>query len=200
MAFVFDSPERFVVGTVGQPGEREFYLQACARGRVVTVGLEKSEVTALAEGIVTLLDQVREVDPGVPAVDARDLLVDAAPLDGPVEADFQLERLTLAWDGTRVVVEAAGDEADTEGDRADGADEADDLATLLHALDVLNSPGVAPVAALPDGADRLTVALSVEQAYAFVERAVRVVAAGRPKCVLCGRPDGPEGHFCPRLN
>ncbi|WP_235609433.1 DUF3090 family protein, partial [Frankia casuarinae] len=26
--YVFESPERFVVGTVGQPGDRVFFLQA----------------------------------------------------------------------------------------------------------------------------------------------------------------------------
>ena len=36
----FDAPERFVAGTVGQPGERTFYLQASGGGRVVSVALE----------------------------------------------------------------------------------------------------------------------------------------------------------------
>jgi len=36
--FVFDPPERFVAGTVGQPGDRTFYLQASDDdGRVVDV-------------------------------------------------------------------------------------------------------------------------------------------------------------------
>src|SRR4051812_21718724 len=55
---VFDSPERFVVGTVGQPGDRAFFLQASGNGAVVTVALEKAEVSALAEGMVTLLESV----------------------------------------------------------------------------------------------------------------------------------------------
>ena len=34
----------------------------------------------------------------------------------------------------------------------------------------------------------------------FAEEAIRVCAAGRPLCPLCGRPIDPTGHQCPRLN
>ncbi|SBW22438.1 hypothetical protein FDG2_2639 [Candidatus Protofrankia californiensis] len=166
---VFDSPDRFVVGTVGQPGERDFYLQASSRGQVVTVGLEKAEVNALAEGLTTLLGQVRRVGGELPEV--RDVDVDLAPLDAPFEEDFHLGRLTVSWDGKRVLVEAAGL-------AAGGARRLDADAEL----------------------DTLEVSLSLDQTKAFVQRARSIVAAGRPSCVLCGRPDDPSGHFCPRLN
>jgi uncharacterized repeat protein (TIGR03847 family) len=39
--YFYDPPERFVAGAVGQPGERIFYLQATASGRVTSVVLEK---------------------------------------------------------------------------------------------------------------------------------------------------------------
>ena len=55
---VFEAPERFVVGTVGRPGERTFYLQVVSAGAIVTVALEKAEVAALAEGLQVLLQQV----------------------------------------------------------------------------------------------------------------------------------------------
>ena len=151
---VFEYPERFVVGTVGQPGERAFYLQASAGGAVVTVGLEKAEVSALAEGMVTLLESVGQSET-VP----RRRPVDRAPLDTPFSEDFRVSELSVAWDGERVVVEAG-----------DGEE------------------------------SKLRVAISVAETLAFVNRAETVVAAGRPDCVLCGRPAGPDGHFCPRLN
>ena len=43
---VFETPERFVVGTVGRPGERTFYLQVVSAGSIVTVALEKAELDA----------------------------------------------------------------------------------------------------------------------------------------------------------
>ncbi|HEY9294659.1 MAG TPA: DUF3090 family protein, partial [Microlunatus sp.] len=33
----FDSPDRFVAGTVGQPGERTFFLQAREGNRITSV-------------------------------------------------------------------------------------------------------------------------------------------------------------------
>jgi len=38
------------------------------------------------------------------------------------------------------------------------------------------------------------------QMRALSAHAVKVCAAGRPRCVLCGRPIDPQGHFCPRRN
>jgi uncharacterized repeat protein (TIGR03847 family) len=35
---------------------------------------------------------------------------------------------------------------------------------------------------------------------ALARHAAAIVAAGRPICVLCGRPIDPEGHFCPKRN
>ena len=39
-----------------------------------------------------------------------------------------------------------------------------------------------------------------EMAREFAEEALRVCAAGRPICPLCGGPIDPTGHFCPRVN
>lgn len=41
---------------------------------------------------------------------------------------------------------------------------------------------------------------SCEQAAAFADYALDLVARGRPDCQFCGRPAGPEGHVCPRMN
>jgi len=56
--YTYDTPERFVAGTVGEPGERTFYLQASAAGRVTSVVVEKFQVSLLAERIDELLDEV----------------------------------------------------------------------------------------------------------------------------------------------
>jgi uncharacterized repeat protein (TIGR03847 family) len=39
-----------------------------------------------------------------------------------------------------------------------------------------------------------------EQALALARQGAAVVAAGRPRCELCGNPIDPEGHVCPALN
>jgi uncharacterized repeat protein (TIGR03847 family) len=183
--FDFDYPDRFVAGTVGQPGERTFYLQATSGARICSVALEKVQVAALAEKVDELLDEVRRrqgADSVVPAT-APPELEDVAPLSTPIEEEFRAGVLALAWDedSDSVLVEAQsqegqpaeGDDATGEGGAADGTGFTGDL------LRVRLRPGVA---------------------RAFVKRALRVVAAGRPPCPLCGNPLDPQGHVCPRQN
>ena len=42
--------------------------------------------------------------------------------------------------------------------------------------------------------------LTADAARTFVERAFRVIRAGRPPCPLCGNPLDATGHICPRKN
>ncbi len=175
--FLFDPPERFVAGTVGQPGDRTFYLQASGGGRTVSVALEKVQVQVLADRLGQLLEEVRRRGVGeVPTVVPREL-EDTAPLDAPVEEEFRVSTMGLAWDGEddRVVVEALAPADDEEAE-------------------------VEPLSDADDGPDALRVRITAEAARAFIKRAERVVAAGRPPCPLCALPLDPEGHLCPRQN
>lgn len=177
--YVFDPPDRFVAGTVGQPGERTFYLQASSGGQLVSVALEKVQVAILAERLEELLEEVRRRGAGdVPAAAPKEL-EDTAPLDSPVDEEFRVGSMGLAWDGDDelVVIEALAQQ-DTE-------DEAE---------------MVEPLSDVEDGPAALRVRITAEAARAFIRRAERVVAAGRPPCPLCGLPLDPEGHICPRQN
>jgi uncharacterized repeat protein (TIGR03847 family) len=176
--FAFDPPDRFVAGTVGQPGDRTFYLQASGGGRTVSVALEKAQVSVLAERMEELLEEVRRRGAGEVPPASPEPLDDMAPLDAPVEEEFRVGSMGLAWDGEvdRVVLEALAqpeNEADAE---------------------------VEPMSDAEVGPAVLRVVLSTELARAFVRRAQRVVAAGRPPCPLCSLPLDPDGHVCPRQN
>ncbi|MFZ2044398.1 MAG: DUF3090 domain-containing protein, partial [Trebonia sp.] len=108
--YYYDPPDRFVAGSVGQPGDRTFYLQATSSGRVTSVVLEKFQVSLLAERIDELLDEVLRRtggDPVIPAA-APAALRDDAPLDLPLTEEFRVGAIALAWDsdGDRVVIEA----------------------------------------------------------------------------------------------
>ncbi|KOG38465.1 hypothetical protein ADK38_47140, partial [Streptomyces varsoviensis] len=124
--FLYDPPDRFVAGTVGLPGRRAFFLQATAAGRTTSVALEKTQVEALAERIDELLDEVVRRTGGnapVPAVAPAEV-ADTAPLDTPVEEEFRVGTMALAWDGEeqRMVVEAQALvelDADSEEDLAE---------------------------------------------------------------------------------
>ncbi len=105
--FAFDKPNRFVVGTVGQPGEREFYLQAVQEQRVVSVALEKVQVALLAQRLGELLNEAsKRLGAEVPE-DVTDL-VDNEPMVSPVDEEFHVGTLGLVWDTAdqSVLVEA----------------------------------------------------------------------------------------------
>ncbi len=68
-SFIFDDPEFFTVGTLGPRGERVFYLQARDNGQLVSLRLEKQQVSALAERLDHLLEDLPEAELGPPPID-----------------------------------------------------------------------------------------------------------------------------------
>lgn len=175
----FEPPERFVAGTVGEPGDRTFFLQARGGGRVISVALEKVQVSLLADKLEELLSEAaRRFGAEIPP-SADPLPTDNEPLDTPLDEEFRVGTLGLAWD-------------------------ADDNTVLIEALAV--GEGTAeeadeePVDPEDSDLDLLRVRLGPRETRAFIERARRVVSAGRPPCPLCGLPLDPDGHLCPRQN
>jgi uncharacterized repeat protein (TIGR03847 family) len=172
----FDPPERFVAGTVGEPGGRTFFLQARAGQRVVSVALEKQQVAVLAERIDELLDEVMANNTGddtlIPAV-APVGLDDAEPLEQPIDEQFRAGTMTLSWDPSlaRVVIEVFPIAETTE-------EEVEETE--------------------PD--EVFLIRLEAGPARAFVKRAELVIEAGRPDCPFCGNPIDPDGHLCVRAN
>jgi uncharacterized repeat protein (TIGR03847 family) len=96
---VFDPPERFVAGTVGPPGGRTFFLQASGGGRLVSVSLEKVQVSVLADRVNDLLDAHAGVSAPEPPGGG-----DTDPLLTPIEDEFRVDTLALAWDSGRGVL------------------------------------------------------------------------------------------------
>lgn len=180
LLFEYDPPDRFVAGTVGEPGQRTFFLQATGGGRTTSVALEKQQVLVLAERVEALLDEVVRRSAGeaaVPAVAPAEA-ADSAPLETPIEEEFRVGTMALAWDADDevVVIEA---QAVTE-DASEETPLIDDDAE--------------------DGPPLLRVRITGAAARAFVTRAQAVVAAGRPPCPFCGGPLDVAGHVCPRAN
>jgi uncharacterized repeat protein (TIGR03847 family) len=172
----FDPPERFVAGTVGEPGARTFFLQARSGPLVVSVALEKQQVAVLAERIDELLDEVMASGASetlIPAV-APVGLEDSAPLEQPIDEQFRAGTMTLSWDPAiaRVVIE---------------------VFPLLDTSEEDEEEEVEPE-------EVFLIRLEAGPARAFVQRAALVIEAGRPDCPFCGSPIDPEGHLCVRAN
>ncbi len=185
----FEQPDRFVAGTVGEPGQRTFFLQAREGSRLTSVALEKQQVAVLAERVDALLDEaLRQAgsDRVIPAV-APVGLGDKEPLDQPIVEEFRVGTITLTWDSdsARVVIEMfpVTDEEVVVSVDEGGEEEAE--ATLEVEV---------------EATEVLVVKLDPGYARAFARRAQSVVSAGRSPCPFCGGPLDPEGHVCPRAN
>jgi len=177
----FDPVERFVAGTVGQPGERTFYVQARSGARTASVVIEKQQVAVLAERLGELLDEVaRRGASTTPIPEGASGAPDLEPLDLPLTEEFRVGAMGLGWNGEldRATVEL---HAVSESDEFEVPDLEDDD--------------------LPDGAPAcLRVRLTAQQARDFCARAAALVAAGRPPCPFCQLPLDPAGHICARAN
>ncbi len=172
---IFRTPDRFIAGTVGQPGNRTFYLQAVQDKRVVSVLCEKQQVAMLAERVGALLVEVnRRFGTPLPTETA---VADSGPLVMPVDAEFRVGTMGLGWDSEAqtIVVELLA-VSDTEFDASVVLDDAE------------------------EGPDAVRVFLTPESARQFATRSHRVISAGRPPCPLCDEPLDPAGHICVRTN
>jgi uncharacterized repeat protein (TIGR03847 family) len=173
---IFRTPDRFVAGTVGQPGDRVFYLQAAGDGRTISVLLEKQQVQILADRMGMLLEEVRRrFGANVPPESSQ--VRDASPLSMPIDTEFRVGTMGLGWDAESgaVVVELLA-VTEREFDESIVLDDSE------------------------EGPDAVRVFLTPVQAREFSLRSERVIAAGRAPCPLCGEPLSPEGHMCIRTN
>ena len=111
----FDPPTRCVVGTVGAPGERTFFVQVRGEGRAAAVSIEKFHVTTLADRINDVLDRVAG---GSASESAAALVADNDPLETPIEEDFRVTTVRLLWDAERgsVVIELYDEDPDENQD------------------------------------------------------------------------------------
>ena len=155
-------------GAVGEPGRADL-LPAGARARParVTVKCEKQQVAALAEYLGALLADL-------PATE-RPALDPARPASRPT---------TRRW-----FVSA----------RSASAYDADPTASCVVLEEVVadRRGGRDPIAEAANAGRPCASHLTRDQATAFCRRAAELVAAGRPACRFCGRPDRPRRASLP---
>jgi uncharacterized repeat protein (TIGR03847 family) len=169
-SFDFGAPEHFTAGTVGQPGQRVFYLQAREGRQLITLKVEKEHVGALADYLAGLLVQLSSTP---------EKAAEAPPLEEPMEPAWDVGAIAVGYDeeSGRVVIianEVTAEEAESEEAESEEA-ESEEAAVARF---------------------RITPA----QAMGFVERARELMKGGRPLCPMCSRPRDAAGHVCPRSN
>ena len=172
----FTEPQRFTVGTVGVPGERTFFIQAEDGPRLISVSLEKSQVQALADRLIFMLREIKQV---IPNFSIKDLPKDEKSLSTPIEEEFRVGLIGIAFDQSTELIQIDL-QAVSEEDQADAQFvDVDDLSS---------------------DRDILRISITASEASRFSKRAGVVVGAGRSPCPFCGGPIDSRGHLCPRAN
>lgn len=128
-----DPVESFIVGTIGRPGEREFYLQAKFHGAIHSFAIDKSQVIALADRIAMLIGELK-------AADYRFENVVAVNFEVPLIPEFQIGVIGIVWLGESEQVSLDIQEI-TEGDNDLNLDDEEGPAVfrVVMSPDIANS-------------------------------------------------------------
>ena len=176
MLRTFRDVSRFTVGTVGEPGDRTFFLQLRSGNALISTSLEKSQVAAISERLQYMLKEIRQVHPLSPR---PQLQRDSLPLENPVFDEFRVGSIAIFYDEESEKIQIDLRELNL-GDDDEINDEIDDD--------------------FPQSAEIIRLFISPTQALSFHDRAELIIAAGRQPCPFCGLPIDPQGHLCARAN
>lgn len=164
--------DHIIADAVGEPGKRTFFLQGRAGRQLISLALEKQEVSNLAVSVLQLLEELEAKFPDLPpTARSRKVLYAEQPLDPA----FRVGQLIL------------------------GYDEDEDMVWLIARALVISESGTI-VDPEDERVPAARFVATRTQMRALSEHALEVVARGRPICSLCGRPIDREGHFCPRTD
>jgi uncharacterized repeat protein (TIGR03847 family) len=186
-------------GAVGEPGEREFFLQARTESAQLTVLVEKEQVALLATEAVAFLDRISEDYPEE-VLGAAEPAVHQAGLREPTVPLFRARLIGLGFDPDRELVLIELRERSSDDEEGDQASEVPEVP------EVPDDPGALVEAEAPTADDEETegyvarIYATRPQVRAMAAKGAEAVAAGRPLCPLCDMPMDPSGHRCPRWN
>ncbi|HKH25864.1 MAG TPA: DUF3090 family protein [Acidimicrobiia bacterium] len=187
-------------GAVGDPGEREFFLQARTESAQLTVLVEKEQVALLATEAVAFLDRIAEDYPEEGA-SVPEPVVRQAGLREPTVPLFRARLIGLGFDPERelVLIELRERSSDDEDDGEALKSEAEATGADLPDLPEAGTAVAEPTDEEEEGYVARIYATRL-QVRAMAAKGAEAVAAGRPLCPLCDMPMDPSGHRCPRWN
>ncbi len=173
-------PLRFIVGTVGEPGDRAFFLQIISESSSNCIAIEKSQVQALVERLQLMIRELRRNKLANLDILNQPGIRDDGQLEYPITEDFKAGVIAISYEQGNQNIDLQI-QAMSEEDFSELVEEGDE-----------DSDEETP--------DLLKISLSIPQVRGFCERATSVVSAGRIPCPFCGIPLDPDGHLCPRAN
>lgn len=169
----FGMPDFFEPEAIGRPGNRRFRVIAQKSGRTASLWLEREDLQALSTAIQQVVSELRGSD--VLRVEGSETATTApeprAGFPDEPDVEFTVGRWALGYDEENSTIVFLAASIDT-------------VETVEPAEDETIDP-------------QFRISLSTDEAEQFAHVAESVVAAGRPRCPLCGRalnaPDEPHG-------
>ncbi len=171
--FDYREPTHFTAGAIGEPGNRTFFIQAGDEYGMTSIKCEKQHVQALAQFLSTAMEDLPTPD-FVPRPEA---LVE---VDEPT---FVAGQISIGENEVETGFVLMVEEFVLPDD--------DELDPLLQDLGLDMGE---------DEGSRMRVHITLQQASSFLQGARELMSSSRPPCRLCGFPEDPNGHACPRLN
>jgi uncharacterized repeat protein (TIGR03847 family) len=107
------------VGTLGQPGQRIFYMQARRGPTTITIETEKEQVRALALGVHQFLEDLTQRFPD--RIDLDQVPQSELNLAQPVEAEFKVGQMGLGYDSDQDLVVVVAQSLQLEGESEETA-------------------------------------------------------------------------------
>ena len=181
-------------GAVGDPGEREFFLQARTESAQLTVLVEKEQVALLATEAVAFLDRIAEDYPEEGS-NVSDPTVRQAGLREPTVPLFRARLIGLGFDPERELVLIELRERSSEDEEGEAA-----ASTTDDDVELPDASSADPAEDEDEEGYVARIYATRPQVRAMAARGAEAVAGGRPACPLCDMPMDPAGHRCPRWN
>ena len=164
--------DRFIVSAIGEPGQREFFIQVRSAEGINTIGVEKEQVRALIIRLEELVTDLRRSGQISKESGRGNLVIDNDPLELPIENDFDVGVIGINWINNQIEIVFQAISSQDE--------------ILLDDFDA--------------GPDQIIIKCEIGLAMAFCTRGKNLIASGRSACPFCGLPINMDGHLCPRAN
>ena len=156
--------------TFGEPGNRTFKLDANSGAATCSIWMEKEQLLQLGVYLRDMVDRLSQEER-----DKGSDLREEAWSGGDLAVDFKVGQMLLSYDQDSNSFYLQAYEREVEEQEAQSDDHSPDIESVGFWI-------------------------TIKQASVLGEESLRICAAGRPTCFLCGQPINPDGHACPRAN
>ena len=170
--------------TFGEPGLRTFRVDAHSGSAISSVWMEKEQLLQLGVYLRDMVGRLSKEDR-----DKESDLREDVWSGGDLNIDFKAGQMLLSYDKDSNAFYLQAYERENielpEGDSPHGSEGSDPQSDDANENPETESVGYW---------------ITTAQAIVLGEESLKICAAGRPTCFLCGQPINPDGHACPRAN